>query len=275
MPRDQLRPAFDAPSLRDGVLGGGSRWRRLDVVAETGSTNSDLIARAAAGEDIDGAVLIAEQQTAGRGRHGRSWSAVSHAQIAISVGVAADAVPSEAWGWLPLATGVAVVDAISEAAPQAGVAVGLKWPNDVLAGPGGAAGKLAGILAEVAAPKPVIVVGIGLNVGDEEAAPDTSTSLVALGVERPDRDLLVRALLTNLGRRFDAWQQAGGADADLRADYLARSLTVGSRVRALLPGGSERVGIATSVDPQGRLQLETDGEIVAIAAGDIVHLRAV
>ena len=78
-------------------------WRRIDVVEETGSTNADLLARAAAGEDIDGAVLIAESQTAGRGRHGRSWSTPPRSQIALSVGVGVGAVPSEAWGWLPLA----------------------------------------------------------------------------------------------------------------------------------------------------------------------------
>src|SRR4029079_13971502 len=83
-------------------------WR-IDVVEETGSTNADLLARAAAGEDIDGAVLIAESQTAGRGRHGRSWSTPPGSQIALSAGVGVGAVPSEAWGWLPLLTGVAVV----------------------------------------------------------------------------------------------------------------------------------------------------------------------
>ena len=105
-------------------------WR-IDVVEETGSTNADLLARAAAGEDIDGAVLIAESQTAGRGRHGRTWSTPPGSQIALSAGVGVGAVPSEAWGWLPLLTGVAVVDAVAEIA---GVTAGLKWPNDVLVG---------------------------------------------------------------------------------------------------------------------------------------------
>ena len=107
-------------------------WR-IDIVAETGSTNADLLARAAAGEDIDGAVLIAESQTAGRGRHGRSWSTPPGSQIALSAGVGVGAVPSEAWGWLPLLTGVAVVDAVAEVT---GVTAGLKWPNDVLVGTG-------------------------------------------------------------------------------------------------------------------------------------------
>jgi BirA family biotin operon repressor/biotin-[acetyl-CoA-carboxylase] ligase len=121
------------------------------MVAETGSTNADLLARSAAGEDIDGAVLLAEHQTAGRGRHGRHWVAPARSQLALSVGVAADMVPTSGWGWLTLATGVAVADALAEAS---GLQVGLKCPNDVIVGDG----KLAGILAEVAATKQLIVV---------------------------------------------------------------------------------------------------------------------
>jgi hypothetical protein len=93
------------------LVGPGRPWRRLDVVESTGSTNADLLARHAAGEDIAGAVLIAEYQSAGRGRHGRSWSAPARSQIALSAGVDAAGLAPAAWGWLPLLTGVAVRDA--------------------------------------------------------------------------------------------------------------------------------------------------------------------
>jgi BirA family biotin operon repressor/biotin-[acetyl-CoA-carboxylase] ligase len=279
--RDLLRPPLDTPALRDGLTGRGLPWRQLDVVAETGSTNADLIARAAAGEDIDGVVLIAEYQTAGRGRNGRTWSAAPRAQITMSMGVGAADVPTEGWGWLPLVTGIAVVDTVTT---EAGVEAGLKWPNDVLAG----GGKLAGILAEVAvpqprrasgssAPKPVIVVGVGINVtlrADEVADP-VATSLLRLGVAAPNRDRLVRTLLRELGTRIGNWRAVGGADDRLMADYRARSLTIGSRVRATLPGGREVVGTARSVDEQGRLRIESDGESVAVSAGDVVHLRPI
>src|ERR1700709_2645213 len=129
--RDRLRPPLDEAALRAEVIGDPSYWRQLDVVAQTGSTNADLIARAARGVDIDGAVLIAEHQTAGRGRQGRSWLGAPGAQIILSVGSDAGRVPADGWGWLPLATGVAIVDAVST---RTGVEVGLKWPNDVLAG---------------------------------------------------------------------------------------------------------------------------------------------
>src|SRR3954463_1526023 len=124
----EQRMPLQAEVIRANV---GDFWHRVDVVSETGSTNADLLARAAAGEVIDGSVLIAEFQSAGRGRYGRSWSAPPRSQIAMSIGVGANDVPSEAWGWLPLLTGVAVVDVVRA---LCGIPAGLKWPNDVLVG---------------------------------------------------------------------------------------------------------------------------------------------
>jgi BirA family biotin operon repressor/biotin-[acetyl-CoA-carboxylase] ligase len=260
------RIPLDEAALRDGILD-SPVWRTVDVVAETGSTNSDLIARANRGDEIAGAVLVAEHQTAGRGRQGRNWSAVPFAQITMSVGIGTAGVPTHAWGWLPLATGVAIVDTVN----ALGVDAGLKWPNDVLAG----GGKLAGILAEVAAARQAVVVGIGLNVSlrGDEVGVDGTASLVELGVTAPDRQRVVLGLLSELGRRIDAWARAGGADPALIADYRARSLTLGMPVRAVLPGDREVVGVARDIDAQGRLSIETDGQTTTVSAGDIVHLR--
>jgi BirA family transcriptional regulator, biotin operon repressor / biotin---[acetyl-CoA-carboxylase] ligase len=270
MSRNPTRPPLDAAALRDGLAGPGLPWRQLDVVAETGSTNADLIVRAQGGTDIDGSVLLAEYQNAGRGRHGRQWSSPLRAQIALSVGVDAASVPRSAWGWLPLATGVAVADALTSECGAA-VGVGLKWPNDVLANDG----KLAGILAEVAAPTPVIVVGLGLNVTltAEEAPDPAATSLLMLGSSTTDRNTLARSILRELALRIDSWRAAGGADAALVADYQRYSLTLGSRVRATMPGDRELVGVARAVDDTGRLCVDTGGQTVAISAGDITHLR--
>nr|WP_234834840.1 biotin--[acetyl-CoA-carboxylase] ligase [Mycolicibacterium stellerae] len=245
-------------------------WRHIYVVEETGSTNADLLARAANGKDIDGVVLLAEYQRAGRGRHGRSWSAPPRSQIAMSVGINTSGVPSAAWGWLPLLTGVAVVDAVLEVC---GITAGLKWPNDVLVG----TGKLAGILAEVAAPEPVVVVGLGLNVTmtAEEAPDPVATSLAMLGVDAPDRTILAQAVLEHLATRVAAWRSAGGADAALKADYRSRSVTIGRRVRASLPGDRAVEGTAVDIDDLGRLQIDTGTEIFTVSAGDITHLRPV
>ena len=267
--RDQLRPPLDAAALRAEAIGAG--WRQLDVVAQTGSTNADLMARAASGADIDGAVLIAEHQTAGRGRQGRGWSASPRAQITMSVGVSVVDVPVASWGWLPLATGVAVVDTVGPLLAASGVEAGLKWPNDVLAGPPERRGKLAGILAEVA--RPYLVIGVGLNVTHAPEEVDGATSLLDLGVPAPGRDQLVARLLRELGKRIASWRAAHGADPQLAADYRARSLTLGNRVRAELPGGREVVGTARDIDDQGRLCIRTEGDSVVISAGDVVHLR--
>jgi BirA family biotin operon repressor/biotin-[acetyl-CoA-carboxylase] ligase len=271
--RDVFRTPLDAAALRAELIGTGLGWRQLDVVQQTGSTNADLLARAASGSDVSGAVLIAEHQTAGRGRHGRGWSAAPRAQITMSVGVSVVDVPAAGWGWLPLATGVAVVDAVTPLLEVAGVEAGLKWPNDVLAGPAESPGKLAGILAEVA--RPVVVIGLGLNVtqAPEEVEGPGATSLLDLGVAAPDRDQLVRTLLRELGGRIVAWRAARGADWQLAADYRARSLTIGTRVRAALPGGKEIVGTASGIDDQGRLCLEAGGDTVLVSAADVVHLR--
>jgi BirA family transcriptional regulator, biotin operon repressor / biotin---[acetyl-CoA-carboxylase] ligase len=237
-------------------------WR-IAVVEETGSTNADLLARAAAGEDIEGAVLIAESQTSGRGRHGRSWSTPPRSQVALSAGIGVGAVPSDAWGWLPLLTGVAVVDAVAEVA---GVTAGLKWPNDVLVG----TGKLAGILAEVAAPASVVVVGLGLNVTE---APDPNATSLSMLDAPTDRKAVADAVLKHLAARVDSWRAQNGADPKLKTDYRARSVTIGSRVRALLPGDKSVEGIATDIDDLGRLRIDTGDEVVTVSAGDITHLR--
>jgi BirA family biotin operon repressor/biotin-[acetyl-CoA-carboxylase] ligase len=269
MDLESLRAPLDVAALRAGLVGPGLPWRQLDVVAETGSTNADLVTRAEGGDDIEGSVLLAEYQNAGRGRHGRHWSAPPRAQIAFSVGVGANSVPRSGWGWLPLATGVAVADALT--ALGGSVDVGLKWPNDVLAN----GGKLAGILAEVAAPASVIVIGLGLNVTltAEEAPDPVATSLLTLGSPVTDRNALACRILRELALRIDAWRTAGGADSALIADYRRYSLTLGSRVRASLPGDREVVGTARAIDETGRLCVDTGGQTVAISAGDITHLR--
>ena len=124
--REPLRQPLDEGALRAELIGTGLGWRRLDVVERTGSTNADLLTAAASGTDVAGAVLIAEHQTAGRGRHGRGWSASPRAQITMSVGVSVVDVPAAGWGWLSLAAGVAVVDAVTHPGQRGEHVVALK-----------------------------------------------------------------------------------------------------------------------------------------------------
>jgi BirA family biotin operon repressor/biotin-[acetyl-CoA-carboxylase] ligase len=266
VPDDTKRPGLDLDELRRGI---DALWTRVDIVDETGSTNADLITRAGAGEDIAGAVLLAEYQNSGRGRHGRQWTAPPRSQLSMSVGVAVAGIPTEAWGWLPLATGVAVVDAIDQVC---GVEAGLKWPNDVLVQDR----KLAGILAEVAAPAPAVVVGIGLNVTmTADEAPDPRATSLLLLDRAVDRNVLAAAVLEQLAVRVTRWRAAGGADPELVADYRSRSVTLGTRVRATLPGDRAVEGVAVAVDELGRLRIDTGDATETVSAGDITHLRPV
>jgi BirA family biotin operon repressor/biotin-[acetyl-CoA-carboxylase] ligase len=276
---DLNRPPLNAAELRRGM----DFYSSIDVVEKTGSTNADLLARA--GEpDADRSVLIAEFQEHGRGRHSRTWVSPPQAQIAASVlfRMPAD-VDSANLGWLPLLTGVAVVDALRSVAK---VDADLKWPNDVLID----GRKVAGILAEVAWPRtdtgaspggasasatPAVVVGVGLNVSlreDELPVPE-ATSLVLAGAEVTDRTTLARALLRALAQRWTNWEDNDWSPSVLAPDYRARCVTLGARVRADLPGGTAVVGTARDVDDNGRLLIATDGETVAVTAGDVTHLR--
>ena len=146
--------SLDAAEITARVVRPGGLWREVRVVAETGSTNVDLLAAARVGA-AEGTVLVAEAQTAGRGRLGRRWASPPRAGRTFSVLLRPLGVPAALLGWLPLLTGVAAASAVVGAAAAD---VALKWPNDVLAG----GVKLGGILAERAGS--AIVVGVGIYV---------------------------------------------------------------------------------------------------------------
>jgi len=272
----QVRAPLNQATLRRALVRPGGLWRDLEVVESTGSTNADLLARAQAGEP-EGAVLAAEEQRAGRGRMGRTWTSPPRAALTFSV-LLKPAVPLARRGWLPLLAGVAVATAVTQVT---GVRTGLKWPNDLLT----ADAKLAGILAEAAGD--AIVVGIGLNVSTEPAELShllastrpgalPATSLRAAGATALDRASLLLAILGELEHWYRAWQRAGG-DPDrsgLRAEYTRLSATIGRTVRAELPGGQALSGPVAGVDSDGRLLVRvSSGSEVAVAAGDVVHLR--
>ncbi|MFG2135649.1 biotin--[acetyl-CoA-carboxylase] ligase [Streptomyces sp. NPDC048650] len=270
---DLERPPLSGPALRRALLRPGSLWTSLDVVDSTGSTNTDLAARAAKGEVTEGAVLVAEEQSAGRGRLDRRWSAPPRSGLFFSVYLTPTA-PTARWGWLPLLTGVATAAALAR---TAGVDTTLKWPNDLLVTVDGAERKTGGILAERAGDG--VVIGIGLNVSlraDELPVP-TAGSLALAGAPGTDRDPLLRAVLRSLEEWYGKWQDAVGdpAASRLQEAYAAGCATLGRSVRAELPGDAELLGEAVAIDGDGRLVLATeDGVQQPVAAGDIVHLRA-
>ncbi|MEU6931650.1 biotin--[acetyl-CoA-carboxylase] ligase [Streptomyces sp. 2RAF24] len=269
---DLDRPPLNAPALRHALVLPDALWTSLDVVESTGSTNSDLAARA--DELPEGAVLVAEEQTSGRGRLDRSWTAPARSGLFFSVLLKPD-VPVHRWGWLPLLTGVAAASGLAKAA---GADLTLKWPNDLLVRVEGEERKTGGILAERAGADGV-VVGLGVNVTlrpDELPVP-TAGSLLLGNAVSTDRDTLLRAVLRSLEQWYGDWVRAAGdpTASGLLAAYEAQCATLGRRVRADLPGERMLEGDAVGVDGDGRLVVATEGGgTEAVAAGDIVHLRA-
>ncbi|MFD4143982.1 biotin--[acetyl-CoA-carboxylase] ligase [Streptomyces sp. NPDC058572] len=270
---DLDRPPLNVAALRRALLVPGSLWTSLDVVTSTGSTNSDLAALATSRPE--GAVLVAEEQTAGRGRLDRSWTAPARSGLFLSVLLRPGTdVPVARWGWMALLTGVAAATGLAKAA---GVDMSLKWPNDLMVTVGGEERKAGGILAERAGDE-AVVVGMGINVSlraDELPVP-TAGSLGLANAVSTDRDPLLRAVLRSLERWYGDWRAAGGdpGASGLQAAYAAGCSTLGREVRAELPGARSLTGEAVALDGDGRLVLRTgDGERHAVSAGDIVHLR--
>ncbi|MFD4879532.1 biotin--[acetyl-CoA-carboxylase] ligase [Streptomyces sp. NPDC058420] len=271
---DLERPPLNAGALRRGLVRAGGLWTGVEVVQRTGSTNSDLVALAAAGKAAEGTVLVAEEQTSGRGRLDRQWTAPARSGLFFSVLLEPGDVPVARWGWLPLLTGVAVATGLSRSAR---VDTALKWPNDLLVTVGGEERKAGGILAERAGDSAVIVgVGINVTLREEELPVPQAASLALAGAVTTDRDPLLRAVLRSLEHWYDKWRVAGGdpVKSGLQETYAAGCATLGRTVRAELPGDRSITGEAVAIDGDGRLVLATeDGVQEPVGAGDIVHLR--
>ncbi|MGP4052005.1 biotin--[acetyl-CoA-carboxylase] ligase [Streptomyces sp. 2A115] len=272
---DLDRPPLNAAALRRALVRDGRLWSDVQLVSRTGSTNTDLVAFAANGKAEEGAVLVAEEQDAGRGRLDRRWTAPARSGLFFSVLLKPAGVPVERWGWLPLLAGVATAAGLSRAA---GVDMALKWPNDLLVTVGGEERKVGGILAERAGPD-AVVVGIGINVSlrEDELPVPGAGSLALAGAISTDRDPLLRAVLRSLEDWYRKWRDAGGdpAASGLQETYAAGCATLGRVVRAELPGDTSIIGEAVAVDGDGRLVLATaEGVQQPVGAGDIVHLRS-
>ncbi|KGN36900.1 hypothetical protein N803_15920 [Knoellia subterranea KCTC 19937] len=236
----------------------GPPWLPAEVHESVDSTNAVLRR-----DPKPWRVVTAEEQTQGRGRLDRAWTTTPGTSIAASVLVPR---PRRApLGWVPLLVGLALREALTT---TSGVTIDLKWPNDLLA-PADGDRKLAGILAELT---PVgIVVGTGVNIDQERAdlPVDTATSLRLAGAPGVAREGVLTAYLASLATLLRTVDDDPYA---VRSAYVAACATVGRTVVAHLPQGEAR-GIATDIDADGRLCISTDTGLVAVAAGDVVHVR--
>lgn len=223
---------------------------------ELDSTNNEAQRLAASGEA--GPVwIIADRQTAGRGRRGRAWS-TDTGNLATTLLLRPDAPPAIV-GQLSFVAALAAAEMASHFAPSATVTV--KWPNDVLA----EGKKLAGLLLE--AGPGWLAVGIGVNLASApEATEFPATSLAQLGIAAPSSDEALTILAARFAHWYDAWMEKGFET--IRAAWLARAGGLGGPIRARLPHET-RQGVFEGIDASGALLLNEQGNVRAIAAGEV------
>ena len=258
------------------------RW-----VSETGSTNADILSLARDGEP-EGIVCVADHQTAGRGRHGREWTAPVAASLLCTVLLRPPAAVSSS---VTMAAAVAMAEALEQVA---GFAPRLKWPNDLVWPGDGSADdrKLAGILAEADWPpgshaaggwvqsrpddRVVVAVGLGVNVNWPNPPAEELAGLAVaanhIAGRTVDREELLVAFLRRLDRHYGDLT-ASRDRASLQDAWRRRSATLGRRVRVDL-GADDLEGIAVDITADGHLIVDCDtGDRRTIAVGDVVHLR--
>lgn len=261
------------PDLIQRALPTTTIGRAVEYYAQLGSTNALVRQRARAGQP-EGLVVLADEQTAGRGRLGRSWAAPPGSSLLCSVLLRpAWLAPTDAF-LLTMLAGVALCDAVEQLAP---LHARLKWPNDLLLPTANGLRKTAGVLSELELAGDTIgwaVLGMGINVswspqglvdGRDLATQATSVS-AALG-SPVERLALLRALLVQLDHGYTALRQ--GQRSALFEQWRGRLATLGQPVHVHLPAGELR-GIAEEVEPSGALRVrDQEGVLHTVVAGDV------
>ncbi len=240
----------------------------VEVLPEIGSSNTELMRRGRAGQ-TDPTLLVAERQTAGRGRLGRQWHSAPGSSLTFSLGLLLH--PAD-WGGLSLAVGASLADSLARAS---GADIRLKWPNDLwLLG-----GKLAGVLVETAGAGPArearyVVVGVGINVRAPEAGwtppPSPGQAMAAqapawlqTAAEKMDAPSALLAVAAALVADVQRFEQQGFAAFAPR--FAARDALAGRAVQ--LSDG--RQGLACGVSASGALQLQRDGRVEEVISADV------
>lgn len=247
-------------------LGSAAGRFDIDILPSCDSTNAALLSRAETGAG-SGTVVIAEVQTAGRGRRGRSWFASPGDSLTFSL--LWRFAPGTAPAGLSLAVGVAVARALARVPAGASGAgeVALKWPNDILKD----GRKLGGILVELVPGAPhAAVIGIGINIHLPAGMPaELRAASAALCVpnQMPDQNEVYAALLAELLATLDTFGSEGFPA--IRAEWMARNAFQDVAVSLSNDFDSPRVGLCRGVDGDGALLLETDGKVERVLSGEL------
>jgi len=230
-------------------------WR-VSVVELTGTTQGDLVQRVRDGNAQVGDVLVADFQTAGRGRLDRSFDAPPGTALLFSFYIEPQRNRDD-WGWISLIAGYSVAQSLH--AFHATV----KWPNDILIGDK----KVSGLIAEVVGDGVVIGIGVNVAMEQDQLPVETATSLLIEGGVDLTRDEILCEILEEFEEHFVQWDQ--GID-EVQPLYMHLSATLGKDVRVDYPGGGSHLAVAESISDIGALILD-DGTHVQSA--DVIHLR--
>jgi len=233
-----------------------TQYWRVSVVELTASTQSDLVACVRAGDARAGDVVVAEFQSAGRGRLTRTFDAPKSSALLFSLYIEPQRNRDD-WGWIPLIAGVSVAQILSQFNAQ------VKWPNDILINNK----KVAGLITEVIGDGVVIGIGINVAMQPSELPVPTATSIFIEGGQSLTRNQLLPDLLKIFETNFMNWDC--GSD-EIKATYSQKSATIGRKVRVEYPDGQIESAIATTISARGELVLDTGAHV---QAADIVHLR--
>ena len=246
-----------APLDQSRITSALSRYWRVSVVDLTASTQDDLVNKVNAGDAKSGDVIVANYQSAGRGRLDRTFLAPPSTALLVSLYLHPKRSRDD-WGFIPLLAGYSIADTLRKVNAH----VSIKWPNDLLIDEM----KLGGIIATATGSGVVVGIGINVSMTVDELPVETATSLTVAGVSKVDRNFLLPLLLNAFENDFLAWDQG----ESFLEKYSLLSGTQGREVTIVGPSESAIRSRALSFDEQGRLHLE-DGQIVTV--GDVVHLR--
>ena len=246
-----------APLDQSRITSALSRYWRVSVVDLTASTQDDLAEKISLGNGMHGDVIVANYQSAGRGRLDRSFLASPSTALLFSIYLNPERSRDE-WSFIPLLAGFSIADTLNKINAE----VSIKWPNDLLIKDK----KLGGIISTAAGSG--VIIGIGINVSTtlSELPVEGATSLAIAGISKLDRNLLLPLLLNALEKDFTAWDQG----ESFLERYSQLSATQGREVTIVGPAENSMKSRAQTFDEQGRLHLE-DGQIVTV--GDVIHLR--
>ena len=249
-----------APLDQKAITATSSQYWRVSVLDVTASTQDDLIEKVSNNLARSGDVIIANHQSAGRGRLDRKFLAPPSTALLFSLYLTPNIEMrrKEEWSFLPLLVGYSFAHTLKKLAAD----VSLKWPNDFMIG----AKKVGGMISTLQPDGVVIGVGINISMSSQELPVANATSLALEGIAKLDRNLLLPILLNALEKDFDEWETG----RDFVDEYSQHSSTLGSQVRIEISGRENVEAMAIAIDKSGQLHLDSG---LVVSVGDVLHLR--